>query len=121
MHRSATILLCFGLALFSAGCPKGNGKADYSQGAKAESVGDLDAAFTFYNNSLRADPNNSSLKIKVDQIRFEASEKHIKMGTDMRRKGDLQGALAEFQRAGVIDPSSPIAEQELRRTAAMIS
>ncbi len=29
--------------------------------------------------------------------------------------------MAEFQRAGVIDPSSPVAEQELRRTAAMIS
>ena len=33
----------------------------------------------------------------------------------------MQAALAEFQRAGVIDPSSPVAEQELRRTAAMIS
>ncbi len=121
MHRSATILLCFGLALFTAGCPKGSGKADYSQGSKAESIGDLDAALTFYNQSLKADPNNASLKIKVDQIRFEASEKHIKLGLDMRRKGDLQGALGEFQRAGVIDPSSPVAEQELRRTAAMIS
>src|SRR6202011_3759647 len=41
--------------------------------------------------------------------------------SDLRKKGDLQAALAEFQRAGVIDPSSPVAEQELRRTAAMIS
>src|SRR6202040_826743 len=44
-----------------------------------------------------------------------------KQGLEMRKKGDLQAALAEFQRAGVVDPSSPVAEQELRRTAAMIS
>jgi len=39
----------------------------------------------------------------------------------MRKNGDLQGALAEFQRATVVDPSSPVAEQELHKTAAMIS
>ena len=121
MRRSAKISLCFCLALFAAGCPKNHGQADYKQGAKAESVGDLDGALTFYNNALKADPNNASLKIKVNQIRFEASELHVKNGLELRRKGDLQGALAEFQRAGVVDASSPIAEQELRRTAAMIS
>ncbi len=70
---------------------------------------------------MKADPNNANLKIKVNQIRFEASNFHLKQGLELRKKGDLQAALAEFQRAGVIDPSSPVAEQELRRTAAMIS
>ncbi|MDP9148091.1 MAG: hypothetical protein M3N22_10555, partial [Acidobacteriota bacterium] len=64
---------------------------------------------------------NANLKIKVNQIRFEASEHHVKQGVEMRKKGDLQGALAEFQRAQVVDPSSPVAEQELRRTAGMIA
>jgi general secretion pathway protein D len=119
MHRWEKAVLCVCLALFAAGCPKG--QTEYAQGRKAETIADYDAALTYYQQALKADPNNANLKIKVNQIRFEASELHIKQGLEMRRKGDLQGALAEFQRAGVIDPSSPIAEQELRRTAAMIS
>lgn len=119
MQRSGNVVLCLCLALFAAGCPKG--QTEYAQGRKAETVADYDGALAYYQQALKADPNNANLKIKVNQIRFEASESHIKTGLEMRKKGDLQGALAEFQRAGVIDPSSPIAEQELRRTAAMIS
>jgi general secretion pathway protein D len=120
MRRCGTATLCICLALLAAGCPK-NGKTEYSQGRKAESISDYDAALTYYQQALKADPNNANLKIKVNQIRFEASNFHIKQGLEMRKKGDLQAALAEFQRAGVVDPSSPVAEQELRRTAAMIS
>jgi general secretion pathway protein D len=119
MHRSGNVVVCVCLALFAAGCPKG--QTEYTQGRKAETIGDYDASLTYYQQALKADPNNANLKIKVNQIRFEASELHIKNGLEMRKKGDLQAAMAEFQRAGVIDPSSPIAEQELRRTAAMIS
>jgi general secretion pathway protein D len=120
MQRCGTATLCVCLALLAAGCPK-HGKTEYSQGRKAEEISDYDAALTYYQQALKADPNNANLKIKVNQIRFEASNLHIKQGLEMRKKGDLQGALAEFQRAGVVDPSSPVAEQELRRTAAMIS
>src|ERR1700686_533515 len=119
MQRCGIAILCVCLALLAAGCPKG--KNEYSQGRKAENISDYDAALTYYQQALKADPNNANLKIKVNQIRFEASNFHIKQGLELRKKGDLQGALAEFQRAGVVDPSSPVAEQELRRTAAMIS
>jgi tetratricopeptide (TPR) repeat protein len=80
MHRCGTVFLCACLALLSAGCPKGKSQADYGQGRKAESIGDLDAALNFYNQALKADPNNADLKIKVNQLRFEASEVHIKKG-----------------------------------------
>jgi general secretion pathway protein D len=39
----------------------------------------------------------------------------------MRKQGDLQGAAAEFQRAQAIDPASPVADQELRKTVEMIA
>jgi general secretion pathway protein D len=120
MRRCGTATLYICLALLAAGCPK-HGKNEYSQGRKAEEISDYDAALTYYQQALKADPNNANLKIKVNQIRFEASNFHVKQGLEMRKKGDLQAALAEFQRAGVVDPSSPVAEQELRRTAAMIS
>lgn len=119
MQRCKTAFLCLCLAVFAAGCPKG--QTEYAEGRKAETIADYDGALTYYQQALKADPNNANLKIKVNQIRFEASEMHIKRGLEMRRKGDSQAALAEFQRAGVIDPSSPIAEQELRRTVAMIA
>jgi general secretion pathway protein D len=46
---------------------------------------------------------------------------HVKRGLELRKKGDLQGAAGEFQRAEAADPSSPIAEQELRKTVEMIA
>ncbi len=44
----------------------------------------------------------------------------MKNGVKLRERGQLEAAASEFQRAVAIDPSSPIAEQELRKTAAMI-
>ena len=119
MQRWGTFFLCIGVGLVAAGCPKGG--MEYQQGAKAESLQDYDAAFIYYQKALRADPYNASYKIKLNHARFEAGEEHVKRGLDLRKKGDLQGAAAEFQRAQAIDPSSPIAEQELNKTVEMIA
>src|SRR5260370_11553327 len=54
-------------------------------------------------------------------MRFEAGEWHVKRGAELRKKGDLQGAAGEFQRAQAVDPSIPIAEQELNKTIEMIA
>jgi general secretion pathway protein D len=118
MHRSLKVVLCVGLGMLAAGCPKG--KTDYNQGRKAETVQDFDAALAYYEKALKSDPNNANFKIKINQLRFEASELHIKNGLAARKKDDLQGAAAEFQRALAIDPSSPIADQELRKTVETI-
>lgn len=119
MRRWGTVLLCVGLGLFAAGCPKGG--SDYNQGKKAETLKDYDSAVQYYEKALASDPNNASYRIKVNQLRFEAAESHIKAGISLRDKGNLQGAAAEFQRASTIDPSSPIAVQELRKTLDMLT
>jgi general secretion pathway protein D len=113
------ICLCVGFGLLAAGCPKGN--KDYDLGKKAETLQDYDAALAYYQKALKADPYNANYKIRLDQIRFEAGEQHIKAGVALRKKDDLQGAAAEFQRAQTIDPSSSIADQELRITVEMIA
>lgn len=119
MRRWGKLLLCVSLGLFVAGCPKGG--SDYDQGKKAETLKDYDSAVQFYEKALAAEPDNAGYRIKVNQLRFEAGESHIKAGVKLREKGDLQGAAAEFQRASSIDPSSPIAVQELRKTLDMLT
>jgi general secretion pathway protein D len=119
MHRYGKLILCASIGLLAAGCPKG--QTDYNHGRKAETLQDYDAAFDYYLKALKSDPQNAAYKIKLNQIRFEASELHVKQGLKLRDKGDLQGAIGEFQHALVIDPSSPIADQELQKTVAMLA
>jgi general secretion pathway protein D len=119
MRRRNTLLLCLGCGLLAAGCPKG--KPEFNQGRKAENLQDYDAAFNFYEQALKSDPENAEYMIKYNEAKFEAGEFHVKSGVKLRERGDLQGAASEFQRALAIDPSSPIAEQELRKTVAMIA
>lgn len=119
MQRCCSVILCVGIGLFAAGCPKG--QTDYSKGRKAETIEDYDAALEFYQKALKSDPNNAAYKIRINQTRFEAGEMHIKQGLKQRENGDLQGAAAQFQRAQNIDPSSSIAGQELKKTLAIIA
>ncbi len=119
MQSWGKLVLCVGTCLLVAGCPKS--AQQYSAGQKAENIQDYDSALAYYQKALAANPNNASIRIKVDQIRFEAGESHIKKGVALREKGDLQTAAAEFQNASTIDPSSPIALQELRRTLDQIN
>src|SRR6267142_1671920 len=119
MKPWGSLFLCVGFGLLAAGCPKGN--ADFNQGRKAETLQDFDAALGFYQKALKADPYNANYKIKLNQTRFEAGQAHIKQGVALRKKGDLQGSAGEFQRAQAIDPSSPVAEQELRKTVELIA
>jgi general secretion pathway protein D len=119
MRPWGSLFLCVGFGLLAGGCPKG--QPDFNQGKKAETIQDYDAAFVFYQKAAKANPYNSSYKIKLNRVRFEASELHVKHGVELRKQGDLQGAAAEFQRAQAIDPSSPVADQELRKTVEMIA
>jgi general secretion pathway protein D len=118
MRRSCLVILSVGLGLFAAGCPKG--ETQYNKGRKAETIEDYDAALEFYTKAVKSDPTNAGYKIRLNQTRFEAAEMHIKAGLKARENGDLQGAAAQFQRAQNIDPSSAIADQELKKTLALI-
>src|SRR5258705_13259269 len=117
MRRWGSLFLCVGFGLLATGCPKG--QPDFSQGKKAETIQDYDAAFVFYQKAVKKEPYNASYRIKLNAIRFEASQKHVKAGLELRKKGDLQGAGCEFERAQVIERSSPVADQELRKTVEM--
>src|SRR5713226_4081700 len=118
MRRWNKLILCVAAVLLAAGCPKG--KTDFKEGRRAEHLQDYDAAYDYYQKALKNDPENAQYVIKFNQARFEASSLHVKNGQKLRERGQLEAAASEFQRAVAIDPSSPIAEQELRRTVGLI-
>ena len=119
MRGWTKVILCAGMGLLAAGCPKG--KPDYQEGRKAENLQDYDAAYDFYSKALKEEPENAEYQIKFNQARFEAGAFHIKQGVKQREQGNLQGALSEFQRAAAVDPSSSMADQEIRKTADLIA
>ena len=112
-------MVLLGVGMFAAGCPKGN--QDYKSARHAVDLQDYDAAVDYYLKATKADPRNVNYKIGLDQARFEAGQNHVRTGLKLREKGDLPGAVSEFQRAQVLDPSSTAADQELKKTLQMIA
>ena len=78
MRRWGSLFLAVGFGLLAAGCPKGT--SEFNQGRKAETLQDYDAALAYYQKALAADAYNANYKIKLNQIRFEAGELHVKPG-----------------------------------------
>ncbi|HKN26098.1 MAG TPA: hypothetical protein VJX72_14710 [Candidatus Acidoferrum sp.] len=118
MRRWCQFLVLGAAGVVAAGCPKD--KHDYKAAQQAVDMKDYDAAVEYYLKANKADPRNVNYKIGLDQSRFEAGALHVQKGLKLRDKGDLQGAVSEFQRAQVMDPSSTAADQELKRTLQMI-
>jgi general secretion pathway protein D len=118
MQKRILPALAIGLvAVLLSGCPKDT--QDASKGKKEEALQDYDAALTHYEAALHADPTNIEYKLKVDKLHFEAANSHFSHGEKLRDKGDYTGAIAEFQKAAVLDPSNELAPQELQRTLRM--
>jgi general secretion pathway protein D len=90
------------------------------EGRKAEDHKQWDRALEFYEKAMAEDPADPGYRLAVQRVRFQASQAHVDAGQKLRNAGNLEGALAEFQKAYAIDPSAAIAEQELRRTNQMI-
>jgi general secretion pathway protein D len=107
------------MAAFLAGCPKSNN--EYSAGRKAENIQDYDTALVHYERALRDDPTNAEYKLRAERMRYESAIYHIKQGQLAIKKGDLQLALGEFQKAQLIDPSNAAADQEVKKTMDLIA
>ena len=91
-----------------------------AQGKEREVRKDWDGALDFYNKALAEDPTDPGYQLEVHQARFQASQAHVSQGLKARKEGSLGQALVEFQKAYGIDPSSSVAEQEIKTTTQMI-
>ncbi len=115
----AAILL---FAALAAPLPARTRKGDklLSQGKQAELKKHYDEALDLFEQALSEDPSDYGYQLAVDRMRFQAGQAHVEHGLTIRKQGKTAEALAEFVKAYSIDPASSIAEQEIRRTRAML-
>lgn len=118
VRRTTSLAILVLSALWLTGCPKG--RDDFKAGKKAEAIQDLDTALVHYERALKADPQNVEYRLKATRLRFEAAQAHVDAGQKLREKGELALAVAEFEKAAAMDPSSVIAVQELRATLELL-
>jgi general secretion pathway protein D len=110
----AFTLICTVVIL--AGCPKNSSNADFDAGRKAEAVDDYDTALVHYERALRAQPTNAEYKLRAVRMRMSDAQYHVEQGQKAFQTGDLQTALAQFQRAQNVDGSNEAASQGVKKT-----
>ena len=101
-------------AILLGGCPKAN--QDFEAGRKAEAISDYDTALVHYERALRDQPSNAEFRLRTLHMRMADSQLHVEQGEKALNAGDLQTALAEFQRAQNVDGSNEAASQGLKKT-----
>jgi general secretion pathway protein D len=118
MKPNAGVMWALAFALLVSGCAKS--KQAYQQGKQAEISGNYDSALQDYEAALKQDPQNAQYKIKTNQMRFEASQFHVRQGIKHLEQKEHDQALKEFETALAIDPGSMVARQELEYTRTLM-
>jgi len=115
-----TAILLIGLAIISSAVAADKAKILYNKGREAEARQNYEQAYDFFKQAYDLKPDNLAYRASFERLRFLAAASHVHRGQLLREAGQLDAALAEFQTAAEIDPSSAIAKQELQRTQQMI-
>jgi len=95
-------------------------KSVYNKGKDAEARQNYEQAYDLYKQAYDLKPGDLAYRSAYERLRFLAGASHVHRGQLLREAGQLDAALAEFQKAIEVDPSSAIAQQELRHTKQMI-
>src|SRR6267142_2092047 len=95
--------------------------SSWNRGKDAEARQDYEKAYDYYQEAFSLKPKDLRYRAAYERIKFLAAASHVHRGQIMRDSGKLDEALVEFQKAALIDPSSFIAQQEVRRTQEMIN
>jgi general secretion pathway protein D len=119
--RPAAILflLLAGAIVFTAFAAD-SAKSLYKKGQEAEARQNYEQAYDLYKQAYDLKPTDLTYRASFERLRFLAGASHVHRGQLLREAGQLDAALAEFQKAAEIDPSSAIAKQEAQRTQKMI-
>ncbi len=95
-------------------------KTLYNKGKDAEARQNYEQAYDYYKQAYDLKPGDLTYRSAFERLRFLAGASMVHRGQLLREAGQLDAALAEFQKAAEIDPSSAIAQQEIRHTKEMI-
>ena len=93
----------------------------FQQAEAAEARKDWAKAVDLYTQAVEEDPKEPRYLISMRRVRFAGSMEILESARDVRREGNLPEAIAAFQRAVLMDPSSAIAMEELKRTQEMLA
>ena len=91
-------------------------KSLFNKGRDAEDRQKYDEAYEYYRQAYQLKPKDAVYRTAYERMRFLGAAAHVHKGQILRDGGKLPEALAEFQKAYEIDPSSFIANQEIRHT-----
>jgi general secretion pathway protein D len=109
------VLLCLSLPAFAD-----QAKTLYDKGSDAEARQNYEQAYDYYKQAYALKPKDLKYRASYERTRFLSAASHVHRGQILRDAGKLDESVAEFQKAIEIDPSSFIAQQELRRTQQMV-
>ena len=113
---SAILLLVLALPFARAESPK----SLFNKGKDAEARQDYEAAYDFYSQAWKEKPRELKYRTSAQRTRFLAAASYVHRGQALRDEGKLDEALLLFEKAAVIDPSSFVAKQEIKRTKELI-
>ncbi|MCU1311837.1 MAG: type and secretion system protein, partial [Candidatus Angelobacter sp.] len=117
--RIPWLLLVVAVLVISATAAE-SAKSLYNKGREFEARQDYINAFEAFRQAYDQKPTEVRYRIAYERTRFFAAAAHVKKGQELRDAGKLDEALAEFEYAAKVDPSSFVAIQEGRRTKALI-
>ena len=69
-----------------------------------------------YRAAYEEEPKNHEYRLYFERARAQAAIAHLDFGRKLREVGKLEDALVEFRRSAEIDPSNPVAGQEIAAT-----
>jgi general secretion pathway protein D len=113
------LLLSLGLSVFARKVDSAKGL--YDKGQDAEARQNYELAFDYFKQAYDQKPKDLKYRTAYERTRFLAASSEVHRAQILRDAGKLDEALALFQKALMTDPSSFIAQQELRRTQQMIN
>jgi general secretion pathway protein D len=96
-------------------------KNAFEKGQDAEARQNYEQAYDFFKQAYDLKPKDLRYRASFERMRFKAAATIVHRGQGLREAGKLQEALAEFQKALLIDPSLFIAQQETKRTLQMLN
>src|SRR5580700_4220822 len=89
-------------------------------GSQAEARKEYDKALEYFKEAEKEDPKEPSYELAARRARFEAGTAHLEAGRKLQKDGDLEKALAEYQKAFNLDPSSMIAFQNMSQVKELL-